>query len=334
MMPSMPNSSKAINSLSIVFSFYNEQDVLLELIRRTRLVLQNLQKEKLSSHYELIFVNDASTDNSLPILLEQAKGQDDVRVINMSRQFGVSPCVMAGLAYSSGDAVIYMDADLQDPPELIPRLLDVMRQKNVDVVHTVRESRQGESRLKLFITRIGYLTLNKVSDINLPIEAGDFKLLSRRVVNHLVQLKEHRPFMRGLVCWVGFKQEFVPYTREPRQKGETKFHVLSPAVIDNFFNSALISFSAAPLRLAAYFGLLAIAFDFVLVLHVLFEKFFARAVPGWTAIMIAILFLGGVQLFCIGMVGLYLHSVYEQSKYRPNYIVESTFGFSQDPPKS
>src|SRR3990167_9583436 len=272
-MPSMPDSSKTINSLSIVFSFYNEQEVLGELIKRMRQVFENLQKENLLSRYELIFVNDASTDNSLPILLDEAKGHEDIRVISMSRQFGVSPCVMAGLAYSSGDAAVYMDADLQDPPELIPRLLEVMRRKNADVVHTVRESRQGESRLKLFITRIGYLTLNKFSDIHLPIEAGDFKLLSRRVVNHLLQLKEPRAFMRGLVCWVGFKQEFVPYTREPRQKGKTKFHILSPAVIDNFFNSALISFSAAPLRLAAYFGLLAIAFDFVLVLHVLFEKF-------------------------------------------------------------
>ena len=160
------------------------------------------------------------------------------------------------------------------------------------------------------------------------MEAGDFKLLSRRVVTHLLQMKEHRPFMRGLVCWVGFRQIFVPYDRAPRQAGQTKFPVLSLKVLSNFFGSALISFSSVPLRLAAFLGLFAILLDFIFIGHVMFEKFSGNAIPGWTAIMIAVLFFGGVQLFCIGIIGLYLHSVHEESKDRPLYIVESAHGFT------
>lgn len=314
--------------LSVVFSFRNEQDVLPELIVRARKVLDQLRQDGKLSGHELIFVNDASTDSSLEILLAQARGHNDIRILNMSRKFGVSPCVMAGLQYSSGDAVVYMDADLQDPPEAIPELLEVWQEKGADVVHTVRQSRDGEPLVKLFVTRIGYFILNKFTTIKLPVEAGDFKLLTQRAVQHLVKLRESRPFMRGLVCWIGFKQEFVPYHRDARHKGKSKFPVFSLEVIGNFFSSALTSFSAAPLKIAVIFGVLAILFDFAFVAHVLNEKFSGRAIPGWTAIMIATLFLGGVQLFCLGIIGLYINSIHEQSRQRPNFIIESSFGFS------
>ncbi|MDO8303783.1 MAG: glycosyltransferase, partial [Sedimentisphaerales bacterium] len=254
--------------------------------------------------------------------------KNDIKVVTMSRVFGVSPCVMAGLEYSSGEWVVYMDADLQDPPEVIPHLIQKIRQDpSLDVVHTVRTRRDGEPALKLFVTAIGYAILNKFSSVSIPVEAGDFKLLSRRVVNQLVRLKEKRPFTRGLVSWVGFKQTFIPYKRDARFAGETHFSVFGPKVINNFFESALISFSSAPLKLAIFFGLLAMLIDVAVMSHALFEKFSGHAVPGWTAMMIVMLFFSGVQLFSLGMIGLYLFGIYEQTKDRPNYIVESTHGF-------
>ena len=168
--------------LSVVFSFRNEEEVIPELISRLRKVLGTEKNKSLVKDYELIFVNDASTDHSLEILLAEAQNQKDVKIINMSRIFGVSPCVMAGMQYARGDAVIYMDADLQDPPEFIPKLLRAYREQKVDVVHTVRKSRAGESRLKLLITKLGYFILKKVSSIDIQPQVGDFKLLSRRAV--------------------------------------------------------------------------------------------------------------------------------------------------------
>jgi len=315
-------------TISIIFSFRNEEDVLPELIRRVRYVLDEEQLKGIISSYELIFVNDDSTDNSLSFLLEQSRDCRSIRVINMSRRFGVSPCVLAGMHYASGDAVVYMDADLQDPPEVIPELIDIWRKNNeVDVVHTVRQSRKGESKGKLLITRLGYLILNKLSSTHLPIEAGDFKLLSRRAVNHLICLREKNPYLRGLVCWIGFKQIYVKYHRGLRFAGKTKFRIVSPSVINNFFGSALISFSSAPLKLALVLGFGAIVLDFFIVGHVFIEKFSGRAVPGWTALMMVVLFMGGVQLFCMGMTGLYINNIFKNSQERPNYIIESTHGF-------
>ena len=325
------NTQKPIK-LSIVFSFRNEQEVLPELIRRSRLVLQTEQNKGTIASYELIFVNDASSDNSLDILKEHSKQNNDIRIITMSRCFGVSPCVLAGMEFASGDAVVYMDADLQDPPEIIPKLLDAWRNSpaEIDVVHTVRESRKGESKDKLFITRLGYIILNKLSSISLPIEAGDFKLLSRRAVNHLLRMREKNPYLRGLVCWIGFKSAMVPYHREARYAGGSKFTIYSASVLNNFFGSAMISFSAAPLKVATLIGLAAILIDFLVMGHALIQKIIGNAIPGWTALMITVLFFGGTQLFCLGIMGLYINAMHEQSKDRPNYIIESTHGFSNE----
>jgi dolichol-phosphate mannosyltransferase len=314
--------------LSIVFSFRNEEDVLQELILRARAVLTKEKEHNTIAGWELVFVNDASNDKSLEILLQHAQNTKDIKIITMSRIFGVAPCVMAGLAHARGDAVVYMDADLQDPPELIPEMLKAMREQNADVVHTVRRSRQGESAFKLFITKIGYGLLNRYSNVPIPQEAGDFKLLSRRVIDHLLQFKEINPFMRGLVAWVGFKQVFIAYDRQPRFAGKSKFFVLGKKVISNFLNSAIINFSSVPLKIASYCGLCAILIDILFAIHALIQKIGGVAVPGWTALMLVIIFIGGVQLFCIGMIGLYLNSVHEQCKMRPNYIIESTYGIN------
>jgi glycosyltransferase involved in cell wall biosynthesis len=323
-----PGTNAKPPSISVVLSFRNEEACLPELIKRLRAVFAAERKAGHLGSHELVFVNDASTDSSEMILRAHAVGNDDIRIINMSRNFGVSPCVLAGMEYSSGDLVVYMDADLQDPPELIPEMLREWRSEpGVGVVHTVRNDRAGESWLKLAITRVGYRILHMSSTIKLPMEAGDFKLLSREVVDHLVEMKEKRPFMRGLVCWVGFKQKSVSYSREARLSGATKFPVISLRVINNFFDSALISFSDAPLRLATVAGLLISLMALSYILWVLLEKYRGHNLPGWSAVMTAVLFLGGTQLLCTGLQGLYISSIFQESKRRPNYIIKSTFGF-------
>ena len=316
--------------LSVVFSFRNEEEVIPELISRLRKVLGTEKNKSLVKDYELIFVNDASTDHSLEILLAEAQNQKDVKIINMSRIFGVSPCVMAGMQYARGVAVIYMDADLQDPPEFIPKLLRAYREQKVDVVHTVRKSRACESRLKLLITKLGYFILKKVYSIDIQSQVGDFKLLSRRAVDYLIQLNENRPFIRGLVRWIGFQQTTLEYDREKRFSGETKFPVFGKKVIGNFLNSALISFSDAPLKLISLTGFFVSIGAFFLLIWVVVGKFLGLNLPGWSALMVATLFLGGFNLLAIGILGLYINSIFIETKRRPNFIIESAYGFDNE----
>src|SRR5262245_8750862 len=203
--------------ISVVLSFRNEEQVLQELVFRLKNAFSAMTEK-----YEFIFVNDASTDNSLAMLRRMAVEDCRIRVINMSRTFGVSQCALAGMSYSSGQAVITMDADLQDPPEVIPELVEKWRE-GADVVYTVRKSRASESKVKLAVTHWAYRVLRLTSDIDMPVESGDFKLMSRRVVNSLIRLNEKDPFLRGLVRWVGFKQVPVSYSREARFAGKSHF---------------------------------------------------------------------------------------------------------------
>ena len=326
-----PESMQTSPTLSVVLSFFNEEEVIPELIRRLRNVLQKECKEGHLSKYELIFVNDASTDRSEEVLISEAKGHDDIKIITMSRNFGVSPCVLAGMEYAKGDLVVYMDADLQDPPEVISEMLRVWREgKDIEVVNTVRLSRAGEPFLKLLIAKIGYKILRYVSNINFLMDAGDFKLLSRRTVNHLIRLKEKLPFVRGLVYWVGFKQEVVYYNRDSRYGGNTKFLLTNPKVINNFLYSALISFSDLPLKFTLLLGAVTTLFAFLFLIYVIVQKFvLAYTTPGWTATLATMLILGGVQLLTMGVIGLYINAIFWETKNRPNYIVGKTFGFDK-----
>jgi glycosyltransferase involved in cell wall biosynthesis len=334
-MTSIVNASAASSgqSVSVVFSFRNEEENIPELVRRTRAVFNDLKKAGTIESHELIFVNDASTDRSRELLVELDAGHNDIRIINMSRNFGVFPCTFAGFRYTSGDAVIYMDSDLQDPPELIPKIIQKwLDGDSIDVVHTVRSSRAGENWIKLATTKIGYWLLKCISNFDLPAEAGDFKLLSRRAVNHLIKFKEKMPYTRGLVRWVGFNQASITYDRDARFAGETKFPTLGMGAISNFANSALISFSSVPLQVSSLLGLFGCLTSAIMIMHVIFLKISGQSIPGWTAIMTAVLFIGSIQLLATGVLGLYIHSIYQEVKERPNYIIESLYGFENDFP--
>jgi dolichol-phosphate mannosyltransferase len=295
------------------------------LLRRLRAVLRNEVTAGHARGYELIFVNDASTDRSAALLSKEV-AQGDVALVNMSRNFGVSECVYAGFQEAAGEVIIYMDADLQDPPEVIPALLASWREDPaVEVVFTTRRRRQGEHPLKLLLTRIGYRFINRISEIDLPVDSGDFKLLSRRVVDQLLAMKEKLPYLRGLVSWVGFKQAQVFYDREPRFDGRraTKYPVLSRRVIYGYLDRALISFSDAPLKASLILGFLFASLAGLYLIVVLFQKLMGWYEPGWPAIMATMLLLGGIQLVVLGFIGLYINVIFLEVKKRPVYIVES-----------
>ena len=313
--------------LSVVLSFRDEQEVLDELIRRLRQTLDPLDWD-----YELIFVNDASTDGSLELLLKYNQKDRRIKIINMSRRFGCAPCVIAGLRHAKGDAVVYMDSDLQDPPELIPKLLEMLSEE-AEVVHTTRTARKGENAFKVWLVRQACRIINSVADIDIPENMGDFKLLSRRAVNELMRLNEYDPFMRGLVRWIGFKQVRVPYERDARFAGKTHFSLLRSLNPMKEFIRGLVSFSELPLYLSLFLGFLVSVGAFIYLLYIIVTRVFLDMHrPGWPAIMVTMLFLGGIILFTIGILGLYIGKIHHEIKGRPPYIVESKIGFDEAPP--
>ena len=307
--------------ISVVLSFRNEAEVLSEVIARLERMFaaQNVR-------YELLFVNDASTDASLSILVNERARNARVKILNMSRRFGVSECLMAGLAAASGDAIVYLDTDLQDPPEVIPTLLTRWRE-GADVVHTVRTRRHGENVMKMWATSFAYRVIQFGSRLKLPVDAGDFKLLSRRAVQHVLQLRESDPYMRGLVVWIGFNQAFVPYERGVRHAGSTHFPFLSRGPWKAFV-AGLTSFSFLPIyACAALAGVgLAASAGFLLVTLVLLVR--GSALTGPIALATLIAFLWATTVGAIAVVGLYVVRIYKDVRGRPPYIVESAIGLS------
>ena len=306
--------------VSIVFSFRNEEKNLKELVSRVDATFKKVENYK----YELLFVNDDSNDDSEKIL-EELQESHKIKIINMSRTFGVGPCVLAGFKHSSGDCIVYLDSDLQDPPELIPKLLDEF-EKGHDVVHTVREKRLGESGVKLFFTKLAYKTINRLSEIDLPIEAGDFKLISKRVLQKILSQKEFRPYVRGLSVWVGFKQSFVYYTREARAHGESKFSLFSQGPISEFING-VTSYSLKPLYIGIFLGFFSLLFSVLLIAYALYAKYNGLAIPGTTGILIAVSFFSGILLFTLGIMGIYIARIFEQARGREKYIIKEIKDF-------
>ena len=301
--------------LSIIFSFRNEEDNLLELVKRVTTAMGKTTEWK----HELVFVNDNSIDKSEDILSDLQKN-NPITIINMTRTFGVGPCVLAGFREAKGDAIVYMDADLQDPPEIIPKLIKEY-EKGSEIVHTVRTKRHGESLFKMGVTKIAYKIINYLSEIPLPTEAGDFKLISRTALEKILLQNEFRPYIRGLSIWVGYKQSFVNYERDPRADGESKFPLLSKGPITEFI-SGITSYSLKPLYLGVVLGFFSLIFSIILIIYALYSKFLGIAAPGSTGIIITISFFSGIILFTMGIIGIYLARIFEQTKGRDQYVIK------------
>ena len=301
--------------VSIVFSFKDEEKNLPELVSRVTKVLV----QQKNWNYELIFVNDASTDKSETILTELQKSYP-ITIINMSRNFGVAPCVIAGFKQAKGDAVVYMDSDLQDPPELIEKLI-AEYDNGADVVHTVRTKRLGETKTRLFLTNIAYRLINFFSDINLPINAGDFKLISRRALDKILELQEFRPYIRGLSVWVGFKQSIVYYVRDPRRHGASHIPLFGPAPIADVV-TGITAYSLKPLYIGVILGLFSILVSLLLIVHTFYSKISGLSAFGSAGILIAISFFSGIILISQGIIGIYIARIFEQVRGRKKYVIK------------
>ena len=302
-----------IESISVIVPAYNEHEVLPEFHRRTTVVLQELGLD-----YEIVYVNDGSKDNTLALLRELQLNDRHIAIVDLSRNFGKEIAMTAGLDYSRGNAVIVIDADLQDPPELIPALVDGWRE-GYDVVYATRSEREGESMLKKTTAHFFYRVIQGVSRFKIPQDTGDFRLLSRRAVDALKQLREQHRFMKGLFAWIGYPQKAVPYRRDPRFAGETKWNYWK---LWNFAIEGITSFTIAPLKLATYLGLFvalgAFTYGGIIVVKTLL---FGNPVAGYPSLMVVILFLGGVQLVALGIIGEYLGRMFDETKGRPLYLV-------------
>lgn len=307
--------------LSIIIPCYNEEAVLAESYRRTRAVI-----DRLPCTGEIIYVNDGSTDGTRRILDELAAQDPQVRVIHFSRNFGHQPAVSAGIRQCTADRAVIMDADLQDPPELIPDILALCDREGANSVYCVRRSREKETFFKRFTARMFYRTMNRMSEVEFPLDTGDFRLIDRKIMDEFNRLPEHGKYIRGLISWIGFKQVPFYYERKARVAGETKYPL---SKMLRFASNALLYFSKKPLRLASGLGFLAVIVGILLALWTLLGKIcgFSHAETGWSSIMTAIIFFGGVQLFTIGVLGQYIGVLFDEIKNRPEYIIDERLNF-------
>ncbi len=305
--------------ISVIIPLYNESESIEYLFARLTPVL-----DLLNTNYEIICINDGSQDDTLKRLIEINLKDSRVKIVNLSRNFGKEIALTAGIDYASGAAVIPIDADLQDPPELIVNLIDKWRE-GYDVVYATRRSRQGETWLRRRSAQAFYQTIGKMSHVPIPANTGDFRLLDRRVVEAIKKLPERTRFMKGLFAWVGYKQTSVLFDREPRYCGQTTWSYWK---LWNFALDGIISFSFLPLKVWSYIG---VTISFISLLYALMlvirTLIFGVDVPGYASLMVAILFLGGIQLITLGVLGEYLGRVYEEVKGRPLYFVREKYGF-------
>ena len=300
--------------LSIVVPLYNEEGNVDELIRQIRSTVESITW---SGIYEIVCVNDGSTDTTLQKLRAIAESVPQLVIVDLSRNFGHQLAATAGMETALGDAVILMDGDLQDPPELIGTFIERWRE-GYDVVYATRRSRRGESAFKRLTARAFYRIVQRLTNVSIPVDTGDFRLMSRRVVNALKATRERHRFIRGLVSWVGYKQIGVPYDRDARHSGTSKYPL---AKMVRFAIDGITSFSEVPLRFASYLGFLTSALAFIYVVVVLIRSALGYNEPGYTSTIITVLFLGGVQLVGIGILGEYIGRIYEEIKARPLYLV-------------
>lgn len=298
---------------------YYEEQVAEECYKRVKTVCDNL-KEKYD--YEIIYVNDGSKDKTLSILEKIAKKNNKVKIISFSRNFGHQAAVTAGLKYVTGDAIIIMDADLQDPPELVPDMLEKW-EEGYEVIYGKRKSREGESAFKLLTAKAFYATLNQLSDVEIPRNTGDFRLVDKKVVDVINSLPEHNKFLRGLFSWVGFNQYAYEYERKERFAGKTKYPLKKMLKLAA---DGIIGFSTKPLKIIGGIGIFSVFISIIILIYSIISYInnLNNLVPGWTSIMCTMTFLGGMILTSLWMLGEYIGRIYDESKSRPQYIIDKT----------
>lgn len=305
-----------MKKISVIIPMYYEEEVAEECYKRMTSVLKNIE----NYDYEIICINDGSRDKTLSILENLAIRDKRLKVLSFSRNFGHQCAVTAGLKYVTGDAIVIIDADLQDPPELIPEMLKLWEAGN-DVIYGKRKTRDGESVFKLFTAKIFYKTLNALSDVEIPKDTGDFRLVDRKVVDTINSLPEHNKFLRGLFSWVGYKQIPFQYERKERFAGKTKYPLKKMLKLAS---DGIISFSTKPLKIVGGLGIISIVISFILLIYALISYIFKlnNLSAGWTSLMLGITFFAGVQLLSLWIMSEYIARIYDESKNRPQYIIE------------
>lgn len=308
--------------LSIIIPCYNEEEVLQTSYNRFTQVMQTHAYD-----YEIVYINDGSRDKTEEILENIATADKRIKVLSFSRNFGHQNAVSAGLHHCTGDTVVIIDADLQDPPEVIPGMIETYRKEMCNVVYAVRNSRKGESMFKLLSAKLFYRILNMLSDYSFPVDTGDFRLIDKHVLETFRRFPEKHKYLRGLFSWMGYKQCPYYYDREERAAGSTKYTFKK---MIKLAATGLFGFSKKPLKLAISLGSISILIALGMVFWILYLHFFAidNIVPGWSSTIITILFLGGIQLFTIGILGEYIGNIYDETKNRPEYIVYKKINFN------
>lgn len=307
--------------LSVVVPCANEEVVLHETHRRLTNALR-----KIGIKFEILYIDDGSTDSTMDVLREMQSSDHQVRVVRLSRNFGHQVAITAGMEHAQGDAIVVIDADLQDPPEVIAEFVERW-QAGYDVAYGVRTEREGETAFKLWTAKLFYRLIGQLSETKIAPDAGDFRLIDRKVAAALLAMPERDRFIRGMVSWLGFSQVAVPYCRAARLAGKTKYPLFRMA---RFAADGIVSFSTTPLRLAAYLGFAVSGLSVIGILYALYVHFFVRgSVQGWSSLVIAVFFLGGVQLICLGIIGEYVGRIYGESKRRPLYLVHERLGFAE-----
>jgi len=301
--------------ISIVIPVFNEED-------NVKNIYQKVKEQLANFNYEFIFVNDGSLDNTEKTLNNLISHDKKVKLINLSKNFGHQIAITCGLDYARGDAAIIMDADMQDPPALIPKMI-IKWKKKYDVVYGIRVSRNGDNLFKKNIAHIFYGLLNLLSGTKIPANVGDFRLISKRVILTLRETREYQRFLRGIIAWVGFKQTGVEFVRPNRYAGKSKY---TPIKMFKLALDAIVSFSYFPLRIASLLGLATALGAIVFIFYTLYLQTGGTTVKGWSSTIVIMLFLGSIQLAAIGIIGEYLGRIYEEVKKRPLYIIKSTKG--------
>ena len=305
--------------LSVVIPCYNEEACLALLHARVSAAAQ----AAVGDSYEIVLVNDGSRDKSWQVMQRISAGDPHLVAINLSRNHGHQLALTAGLDLCAGEEILIIDADLQDPPELLTDMRAAMKSQGADVVYAVRRKRDGETVFKKLTAAFFYRMLDRITDTPIPLDTGDFRLMTRRALDAFLSLPEQARFIRGMVAWVGFKQVPFPYDRHERHAGETKYPL---AKMIRFALDAITGFSTAPLRFASHVGLVLTGLSALLVLYILIGFLMGSAIPGWTSLMLVVVVLGAVQMFVLGMIGEYLGRLYVESKRRPLYLVADVAG--------